>query len=304
MDKENVLQSNLKEIMQFCRTVIDELHENPIVAVLRKQNKRFEEALDMLERIIPATESGTEQDPEAEDVSIRSATVFIIALWSKLRHGIKIDDLTKDDWINIMSFAREKAMMDPKEYSLLVFDLYRKSIAFAIEPMREDASADVLARLEEIVALMESSSQNYKSGDMFEVKYIEENLWLSLEAVFLVMADRLSHKFLPKERQELAEAISALVFQQFRYSVYDRELAAINECLEHQAKLDQKLTKRVNAYIDALSKELDEFDAMVEKAFDTKDFQAAFRGSVVLARSLGAKEMLETQQDVDDYFMS
>ena len=63
------------------------------------------------------------------------------------------------------------------------------------------------------------------------------------------------------------------------------------------------MTNQVNAYIDSLRDELDEFDELVEKAFHTTDFQAAFRGSIGLAESVGAKEILMTKEDIDSYFM-
>jgi len=151
---------------------------------------------------------------------------------------------------------------------------------------------------------MEEYSEDLKSGSMSEVKFIEESLWLSLEAVFLVMTDRMNHSLIPKERQALAEAVGALTFQNFRYSCYEKELEVIDECLKSQKDLDQRLTQQVNEYIDALNAELDEFDILVEKAFDITDFQAAFRGSINLAKTFKAEEILQTQHDIDDYFMS
>lgn len=303
MDKDKMLQNSLREILQFCRTTLDELDDYPIITVLRKQNDRFERAIGVVEECFSSAENL--QDQDANDVGIRAATMFIIGIWSKLRHGVTVDDLTKDDWENIMGIVYEQATaIDPKDYSILVFDLYRKSIAYAIEPMRANASESVTNRLEEIVDLMATFTGDFESGAMTEVKYIEENLWLSLESVLLVMTDRMSHSLLSKERQEMAEAISALVFQKFRYSLYDKELKAINQCLEYQSKLDQRLAEQVNAYINALNSELDEFDVMVEKAFDTEDFHAAFCGSAVLAKAMGAEEILQTQQDVDEFFIS
>lgn len=303
MDDKNNLQIILKEALQFCRGAVNELNENSLVSLLRNQNEQFDKALDVIEGILPKAENVLSQN--VKDVGIRAATMFIIGLWSKLKDGVSVDDLTKDDWKNVMGVVYEKAAeLDPKEYSLLVFDLYRKSIAYAIEPMRLNASSTVIHRLEEIVNLMEGFANGLKSGDITETKFIEENLWLSLEAVFLVLTDRISFRRLPEERRELAEAVSALVFQIFRYDNYDKELAAVNECLEYQGKLDQKLTNRVNEYIGALRDELDEFDMMVEKAFSTADFTTAFRGSIDLAGTLGAEGILQTRKDIDKYFMS
>lgn len=302
MDNNNKEQINLREILQLCRSTMNELNSNTIFAALREQNNNFNNALVFIEKYLPAAENVLNQDKA--DLSIKTATIFLIALWSKLRQGGSVAELTKDDWNNILATSANKAaMMNPQEYSLMVFDLYKKSIAFAIEPMRENASESVIRRLEEIVSLMEDYSEGLESGEMTETKFIEENLWLSLEAIFLVMTDRMSHTLLPEERRELAEAVGALVFQRIRYSHYEEELTVINECLEYQAQLDQRLAERVNAYIDALKDELDEFDELVENAFNSSDFQASFRGSISLAKSVGAKGILQSKQDIDDYFM-
>lgn len=290
-------------MLQICRSTLNDLNSNTIFIALREQNNNFNNALNSIEKYLPAAENVLDQDKA--DLGIKTATMFLIGVWSKLKQGGSVSELTKDDWNSIMGAAAENAaMIDPRDYSMMVFDLYRRSIAFAIDPMRENASESVISRLEEIVSLMEGYNEDLETGDMPEIKYIEENLWLSLEAVFLVMADRMSHTLLPEKRRELSEAISALVFQKFRYSHYEEELAVLDECIEYQAKLDQRLTERVNAYVDALKDELDEFDAMVENAFNATDFQAAFRGSIDLAESFGAENILRTQKDVDDFFLS
>lgn len=303
MDDNKYIQFDLKDMLQYCRDIVDSLNSNSLVVVLRKQNERFDKALNIIEDLLPAAENVMEQD--IPEVGIRAATMFLIALWSRLRQGGSVAEMTKDDWKDVIGLVYEQAAnIDPKDYSILVFDLYRSSIAFAIEPMRLNASPSVISRLEEIVCLMDGYKQDLESGTMPEAKLIEENLWLSLEAVFLVMTDRMNYRLIPEERRELAEAVGALAFQKFRYSIYEKELAAVNECLEYQNKLDQKLAERVNAYIDALNEELDEFDALVEVAFNTTDFQAAFRGSADLAKKLGAEEILRTRKDVDEYFLA
>lgn len=296
---ENVL----KDAVRYCRHIVDDLGTNSIAIVLRNQNEAFDKALGIVEDLLPKAEKVLDQG--LPDVGMRAATMFLIGLWSRLRQSDTEIKLSKDDVKGLFGDAYEQVEgMDPRDYTMLVFDLYKRSIAFAIEPMRPNASPDVIKRLEEIVSLMQSYSEGLESGAMPEAKYIEENTWLSLEAVFLVLTDKMSHSFVPAERRELTEAAGALVFQRFRSDLYEKELAAIDECLRHQADLDKNLAEQVNAYIDALNDELDEFDAMVEKAFDASDFQTAFRGSIALANSLGADEILRSQKDVDDYFLS
>ena len=272
----------LKDAVQYCRHIVDDLSTNSIAVVLRKQNEAFDKALGIVENLLPKAEMILDHD--APDLGIKAATMVLVGLWSRLRQGDQEIKLARDDVKDLLGDAYEQvAGMDPGGYTLYVFDLYKRSIAFAIEPMRPNASPDVIRRLEEIVSLMDGYSEELESGTMPETKYIEENLWLSLEAVFLVLTDRMNHSYVPEER---------------------RELAAIDACLEYQADLDKKLTEQVNAYIDALNDELDAFDALVEKAFDSSDYRTAFRGSVALAKSLGAEDILRSKQDVDDFFKS
>ena len=293
----------LKDAVQYCRHIVDDLSTNSIAVVLRKQNEAFDKALGIVENLLPKAEMILDHD--APDLGIKAATMVLVGLWSRLRQGDQEIKLARDDVKDLLGDAYEQvAGMDPGDYTLYVFDLYKRSIAFAIEPMRANASPDVIRRLEEIVSLMDGYSEELESGTMPETKYIEENLWLSLEGVFLVLTDRMNHSYIPEERRELAEAVGALVFQKFRLDHYEKELAAIDACLEYQADLDKKLTEQVNAYIDALNDELDAFDALVEKAFDASDYRTAFRGSAALAKSLGAKDILRSKQDIDDYFKS
>ena len=303
MDDNNKAQLDLREMVRMCRSTLNDLNSNSLFAAFREQNKNFNNTLNLIEKYLPAAENVLNQDKA--DMGIKSATIFLIGLWSKLKQGESVSELTRDDWNSVMKAAAENAaLMDPQEYSIMVFDLYKRSIAFAIEPMRVNASESVVNRLEEIVSLMEGYYESLEEGDISEVKFIEENLWLSLEAVFLVMTDRMNHMLIPEKRRELAEALSAFMFQRIRYSHYEEELAVINECLEYQAELDQRLTERINAYIDALNDELDEFDELVNVAFNTTDFQAAFRGSVQLSELVGADGVLHTKQDIDDFFLS
>lgn len=295
-------ENTLKDIVQYCRHIVDELNANSIAIVLRKQNEAFDRALGIVENLLPKAEMVLDQD--IPEIGMRAATMFLVGLWSRLRDGDQELKLSMDDVKSLFGDAYEKvAEMEPGDYAIQVFDLYRRSIAFAIEPMRQNASSDVIKRLKEILSLMEGYSADFESGTMPEIKYIEENLWLCLEAVFLVLTDRMNHSYIPEERRELAEAAGALIFQKFRFDLYEKELAAIDEYLKHQADLDKKLTDRVNAYIDALNNELDEFDTLVERAFNASDPHAAFRGSAALAKTMGAEDILRSQKDVDDFFV-
>ena len=289
---------NLDKIIQSCRKTVDGWNANTLVGMLREQNAAFEHALSTLEKVLLTAERV--EDADREEISLKTATVFILAMFSRMKRGGTVDELTDENWKAIADFALDYAVIrEPKEFSLLVFRYYRDAIQFVIEPMRVNAAEDTVARLEEIVQCMDANAELAESGELPEARYIEGSLWLSLEAIFLVLSDQIGFS---KGRQELANAAGALAFQSIRYRVYSEELAAVERCLEEQDVLDAALAEQVNEYIEHLNRELDDFDAMIAEAF-SQDHRVAFRGSANLARAMGENQVLETTEDVDDFFL-
>ena len=50
MERENNAQFNLREILRQCRSTLDDLNENSLVAKLREQNNIFDNALQLIEK--------------------------------------------------------------------------------------------------------------------------------------------------------------------------------------------------------------------------------------------------------------
>ena len=289
---------NLDNMIQACRSTIDQLNSNTLIGLLREQSVAFDRALDTLEQVFMVAEKVGSADKE--EIGLKAATVFAMALYSKIGKGGSAKDLTEQEWKEIAEFTKDYAVIkDPKEFSLLVFKYYRDAIQFAIEPMRVNAAEETISRLEEIVAAMDDYSEQTRNEEMPETRYIEESLWLSLEAIFLVLSDRIGFG---KGKQELVNAAGALVFQQIRYRVYSEELVVVEHCLAEQAVIDAALKEQVDAYVAHLYQELDEFDALIDEAFSA-DFQTAFHGSVKLAQAMGEENVLKSVGEVDDFFL-
>ena len=72
--------------------------------------------------------------------------------------------------------------------------------------------------------------------------------------------------------------------------------------MKEQKEIDEALANKLDDYILSLKDELDQFDATMEEAFST-DFRTAFTGSAKLAALTGADEVLESIEDIDNYFL-
>ena len=295
----SVLQNiEIKEAIALCRAKIKSVNSNNIVQYLCEENAAFDRVLNVLDQAFTVADEIGEQDKKG--IGIKTATVFIMSVYAKIRNGQMVKEFTDADWKDIANIAAKYAVLvDPREYSILVFETYRASINFAIGYM-ENSCESTIDRLKGIAEEMSLYAEQVRDESMTEAKYIEECLWLSLEAVILVLSDRIG---LNKSHHEFVVAVSSLLFQQLRFQIYSEELDVVEECLQEQQELDAALEHRVNEYIDRLNSELDYFDELVEEAFSS-DINTAFKGSMKLSEHTGAEDILKSTQAIDEYFMS
>ena len=62
MDGNNKAQINLREMLQMCRSTLDDLSSNTLFAVMREQNVNFGNALNLIEKYLPIAENMLDQD--------------------------------------------------------------------------------------------------------------------------------------------------------------------------------------------------------------------------------------------------
>lgn len=301
MDLKDILLGEVNEIIDVYKGYLSELNAKNVIGFLRKQDEDFDKAVNVIEKVISASQNIS--DTDSKTLSIKAATVCILSLWNKMGKKGSAEKLNDDDWKDIAQSVLDYAViMDPKTYTKLVFVQYRKSIEFALEKMAENAEEDSAKRLEEIIKQLKENEDKLDKGAMTEVAFVDDDLWLCLEAIFIVLSDRTGIRIKGGKYQELSNVLGAVIFQKIRLGIYEEELQALEDCLNGQKELDEALTKKLNDYIMQLKDELDLFDKTIEEAFSS-DFKTAFTGSAKLAAMTGAEEVLESMDDIDNYFL-
>lgn len=301
MDLKDILLAEVNNVLDVYKGYLSELTPSNIIRFLRDQDERFDKAIGIVEGIISGAHNLEETD--AKTLSIKAATVFILSLWSKLGKKGSSDRFSDEDWNDIaQSVFKYAVVTDAKNYCKLVFVLYRQSIEYALEKMRSNAEDDSVKRIKEIVKQLKKNEDRLDKGTISKVAFVDDDLWLCLEAVFIVLADRTGLQFGDGKYQELSNALGAIIFQKIRLSVYENELQALEDCLKEQQEIDYALSAKLDDYIMQLKDELDRFDAAVEEAFSSV-IRTAFAGSAKLAAITGADEILDSIEDVDDFFM-
>lgn len=246
---------------------------------------------------------------EPEDLTLtRIGTVLSLNLFGIFLGGKKPAELTKEDWENITKEVLDKAVLtEDQDYSIYVFDLYADYIDVSVKALQSKTENEkLLQNIDKISSLSEELRQNKElliDGHITETDYIEKCLWVSLDAMIKCMAAYISC-YTGDDIGYLIQAASSYTFEYGRLKLYQREQALINEYIQNQYILDDQLQVKLNAYKKELEEEAEQFNLLLEKAFDG-DFRKTLMGSVELARATGVKEeeILHTTDEIDAFFL-
>lgn len=277
--------------------IIDQFFESPI-------GEKLQKAMQILENIQTHMEALSEKQDEMDITGIKAITVFTFAILKKIAEGNKVSELTQDDWKGIANTVSKYAvLMDDDSYSLFVFRAYEKYIRGSVEQIRFNISPETAALILGLADELHEKDTLFVDGHISEVTYIEDCLWISLEAMMKLIASTaaLAHC---EEFENLSQALATYAFEYGRLMLYKREQEIITQYLEAQKVLDVELEVKYNSYLEDLQKQAEQFNELITNAY-APNFREAFLHSVILAQEAGVEDdaILKTVEDVDDFFM-
>ena len=235
---------------------------------------------------------------------VKMATVFQIFLIDTLASGKKMSELTKEDWESIALKVSQYAVMGSEEqYSEFVFMMYADYIDISADSLPEAVSEKSVLAIKELADSIRFNSNQFRTGKLSEVDYIEGCLWISLEAMIKLLSCYLTAG-IGEEFSYFAQAASQLAFEYGRIALFSKEQELVTSYIENQYQLDKELEKEWKRYIDELQMYSRKFQELIDAAF-TSNIHDALVNSAALARAAGVKEeeILETTEDIDDFFM-
>ena len=235
---------------------------------------------------------------------LRIGTMFQIFLIDTLASGKRAKDLTKDDWINIAEKVSRYAICeDGQAYTEFVFTLYADYIHISVKRLEGIASEKSLAAITELEDTIRSKTALLRDGEIKETDYVEDCLWLSLEAMIKLLAASLASVIGP-EFTQLAEAVSQLAFEYGRHVLLAKEQAILEAYIQNQRVLDDQLQREYEEYLAAVRESAERFQSLVDNAFSV-DLHDALMQTAALAREAGVNEdeLLTTMEDVDAFFL-
>ena len=264
---------------------------------------QFFHALDVIHRVQESLYRMACEDGEGLQ-QIKFGTILTFATVNKLANGKKLKEFTTEDWEQIAEQVVDKAiLLDDQLYSKLVFITYADYIDASAATIEHRVSQGNIDKIRLLSAEIRTKSKALEDGDIEETEYIDDCLWICLEAMLKLMAAYMECITEPELGQFL-QAISMYSFEYGRLMLYSKEQKILSGYIENQRKLDEALEKKYRQYIDELEQHSKEFNRLIRCAFDT-DFHEKLLASVALAKATGIddSELLHTVQDVDDFFV-
>ena len=270
---------------------------------------KAEKAFELFEKAQNASLAIAKINSEEELTATKIGTVLSLNLFGLLLGGKKPKELTQEDWKNIVKEVTDKAIiLDGQSYSVYVFDLYSDYISHSADKLEsylpEDKRYKQVEALRALSKELQTKKEDLQSGAIDEVRYTEDCLWISLDAMIKCMSSHVS-SLTGEKAGEMIQAVSSLAFEYGRLVLYRKEHALLEEYIQNQYELDDQLQVKFNAFKRELDEEAQRFRILVDNAFEP-GFRESLKGSIELARAAGVKEeeILKNTNDVDDYFLN
>ena len=289
------MEQNLEQLLRDL--TLEQLMNSPLGVQLQR-------AMHISEIVQAHCFALAEKQDELEITGIKAITIMTFSILKKIADGKIPSQLTKEDWKDIAAdVSKDAVLADDLQYSVFIFSQYEKYIRNSVMQIEELVSEETAAVINGLADELHSKSDALEARCITEVVYIEDCLWISLEAMIKLLA---CTAVLCKDQRitDFVQALASYAFEYGRLMLYSREREIVKQFIASQYRLDAELGQKYTSYLEDLQKESEKFCALIYNAF-TPNFRDAFLHSVLLAKAVGVsgEEILSTTQDIDSFFL-
>ena len=289
------MEQNLEKLLKDL--ALEQLMKSPL-------GDQLQHAMHIFDKVQAHYFALAEKQDEMGMTGIKVVTILTFSILRKIASGKKPSELNKDDWKDIAAdVSRYAVLADDQQYSVFIFNLYESYIRHSVQQIEGIISEETASVINGLADELHSKADALSAGYIPEVTYIEDCLWISLEAMIKLLA---CTAYLRGDQQiaDFAQALASYAFEYGRMMLYSRELEIVNQFIESQYQLDAELEQKYAAYLEDLQKESQQFYMLIDNAF-APNFRNAFLHSILLAKATGVKEeeILSSAEDIDSFFL-
>ena len=285
----------IKEIAQ--EIAIDELRNSPA-------GIKISQAMETVAAVQRNLCALAESEDSTQLNLLKIGTVFQIFLVDKLASGADPKKMKPEEWGSIARKVSQYAVLEEgQSYSDFVFSLYADYIDLSAKGLSKFISEETLASIMSISSDIRSRTELLREEAISESAYVDDCLWLSLEAMVKLLSSSLT-MLIGAEYSQLAQAVSQLAFEYGRYVLYAKEQAILTAYIKNQYVLDEQLRQQYDAFRAELAEQAERFNQLIEQAFSS-NIRESLMQSAELARAAGVREedILTSVEDIDAFFM-
>ena len=254
---------------------------------------------DRLSTIQTYANAMAEKDEDISTASLKVLTVMTFAILQRIGQGQDLKSFSKEDWKDILSETGQiSILLDEQKYTVFVFMLYEKYIRYSADCLSE-FYPEKAQRINLVADELKQEHIKFYDGLISEPIYVEDCLWISLDAMIKLLA---SCSYLSHDGKD--GELSMALFEFARLKYYQEEYKIVQEYIDSQYQMDDQLQLRYDSFLKKLQLESEQYQKLIDNAF-SPNFREAFLGSIALAKASGVeqKEILTSISDVDDYFL-
>lgn len=263
----------------------------------------LEKALSLYEKFQKSISTLGDKQEENRNTRLKILTVMNFSILKKLGEGKRLEEFDQQDWKEIAAASGHAIIREETQYVISVFRMYEECIRASADYVENFTSEKRVAEIRLLADEIIEKTYLLKDEQISEVAYIEQCLWIALEAMIKLIATFAS-RVLVNEYADLSCALASYAFEYGRMILYQRERELINEIIQSQYVLDSELQIKYDRFIEELAEQSDRFLILVDNAF-APGFRKQFLGSIDLAESIGVpeEEILNSLDEIDSFFV-
>ena len=280
------------------KEVVRYLKETPIEDELEKDLAFFENVFDVALKV-----NNEDFDPDA----IKVGTVLLYEILNRLKDGKIPAKYDIEDWRELTNSVIDiAAIKDGESYTEYVFGLFSKSLDESLKAFGVNASKDTKETIKALSNELTSKTKAWKAEEITEAQYIEDCMYICLDAFMNLIAVFASSKIKLEgvDTDKLALAASSVAFQYIRCSLFQQEQAVLDEIIANQYQVDTELAVKYYAFLDEFNERTEKINELLDNAFNA-DLRKSLAETSFIAEFFGVsqEDLLRIIDDVDKYFM-
>ena len=263
--------------------------------------EKFVPVLDKVQTAVYALANNSDSE---ELTRLKVGTVLLLSILKKAKAGQSPQQFTEEDWADIAKDVSTYAIeMDGRDYTAGIFRLYAVWISQTAKQLTGLVPLTRTKAIQDLADEINWKIEQLGNEEITEPAFVDDCLWISLEAVIKILAAYMGLRTLP-EVGALIESAASAGFWYARLMLLKKEQRLLTEYLENQYALDEELEAKLESFKAELQADADQFNHLIENAF-APDFRNDLISSVELARAAGVaeEEILTTQEDIDSFFL-